>query len=113
MCGIAGFVDPSSKYNGSDVLRTMAHQLAHRGPDDTGIWLNGDLGIGLSHTRLSIVDLSSGGHQPKESSTGRFIIMTGHEAARRGNIVSLAGRLIIKTGDDAARRGNTISLAGD
>lgn len=75
MCGIAGFVDPSSKYNGSDVLRTMAHQLAHRGPDDTGIWLDGDLGIGLSHTRLSIVDLSAGGHQPKESSTGRFIII--------------------------------------
>src|SRR3989338_4528598 len=77
MCGITGFVD-FSKVRKSDGMRKnilrMTNALAHRGPDDSGVWLDQDVGISLGHRRLSIVDLSASGHQPMESSSGRYII---------------------------------------
>ncbi|OQX73156.1 MAG: asparagine synthase (glutamine-hydrolyzing), partial [Campylobacteraceae bacterium 4484_4] len=65
MCGIAGFVD--FKAQSSEVLlRKMTERLHHRGPDDGGIFFTERNGvqIGLGHRRLSILDLSSHGHQP-------------------------------------------------
>ena len=66
MCGIAGFYNPHDHYlrekeHYESVLASMAERLRHRGPDDSGLWLweHG----GLSHARLSIIDLA-GGHQP-------------------------------------------------
>ncbi len=58
MCGLAGFVGNGSR----DGLEKMAVSIRHRGPDDQGIFCEG--GIGLAHSRLSIIDLSSAGHQP-------------------------------------------------
>ncbi len=59
MCGICGKL---SKYGVSlEDLRCMAEILAHRGPDDEGFYINGDIGMG--HRRLSIIDLE-GGRQP-------------------------------------------------
>src|SRR3989338_4188473 len=58
MCGIAGFVGTGSLND----LEKMTNVLIHRGPDDEGVFLDG--GVGLGHRRLSIIDLSSGGHQP-------------------------------------------------
>ena len=52
----------------------MADRLAHRGPDDSGVWVDGSAGLALAHRRLSIVDLSAEGHQPMRSASGRFII---------------------------------------
>lgn len=52
----------------------MTGSLAHRGPDDSGHWQSAADGIALGHRRLSIVDLSPGGHQPMISSDGRYII---------------------------------------
>ena len=49
--------------------------MYHRGPDDHGIWHNNDEMIGLAHTRLSIQDLSSAGHQPMISLSKRFIMI--------------------------------------
>lgn len=49
--------------------------LAHRGPDDNGIFVDSNSGIGLAHTRLSILDISSLGHQPMISADGRVVLV--------------------------------------
>jgi asparagine synthase (glutamine-hydrolysing) len=51
----------------------MTAALQHRGPDDRGLWTDDDLGLGLGHRRLSIVDLSCEGSQPMVSASGRFV----------------------------------------
>lgn len=51
----------------------MAASLGHRGPDDHGAWLDG--GTGLAHSRLSIIDLSTGGHQPMAEDSGRYVLV--------------------------------------
>lgn len=60
MCGIAGF---SGDFRES-LIDSMNRSIAHRGPDDAGVYFNAEKGIGLGHRRLSIIDLSSLGHQP-------------------------------------------------
>ena len=52
----------------------MTAALRHRGPDDSGLWTDADSGLGLGHRRLSILDLSSHGHQPMKSPSGRYFI---------------------------------------
>ena len=87
MCGIAGFV--AVRAEGADgIARAMATKLAHRGPDDSGIWVDPTVCIALAHRRLSIIDLSSAGHQPMVSASGRFVIalngeIYNHQAIRR------------------------------
>ncbi len=78
MCGIAGFVDlragiVSEKIYESVVL--MADSISHRGPDDSGVWVDAGNGVALSHRRLSIVDLSPEGRQPMLSACGRYVII--------------------------------------
>ncbi len=72
MCGIAGILT-----NGPvdrELVRRMAGSIAHRGPDDEGVWVDAEAGIGFGHRRLSIVDLSPQGHQPMLSADGRFVL---------------------------------------
>ncbi len=66
MCGICGIVTSDGQVVSRDVLETMADTIRHRGPDDSGTWthVGQSAAIGLAHRRLSIVDLSSAGHQP-------------------------------------------------
>ncbi|MEE9168069.1 MAG: asparagine synthase (glutamine-hydrolyzing) [Candidatus Neomarinimicrobiota bacterium] len=77
MCGICGYWD-SSKSLGAEELSTnvrkMSNSLIHRGPDDEGIWVDEEVGIALGNRRLSIIDLSSEGHQPMLSADGRYVI---------------------------------------
>jgi len=65
MCGIAGFVDFNKKSN-LEILKNMTDVLHHRGPDDSGYKFDTleNAEIGLGHRRLSILDLTSHGHQP-------------------------------------------------
>ncbi len=77
MCGIAGFWKNTS-IQSTDWLKktasTMANTLAHRGPDDSGIWVDEEVGIAFGHRRLSIIDVSDAGHQPMISADGRFVV---------------------------------------
>lgn len=70
MCGIAGIVSTRAVDQG--VLERMTSAVAHRGPDDAGLWI--DEGVGLGHRRLAIVDLTPAGHQPMLSADGRFVL---------------------------------------
>lgn len=65
MCGIAGFIDFNKK-SSKKLLENMTNVLAHRGPDDCGysFYETNTAQVGLGHRRLSILDLSSLGHQP-------------------------------------------------
>src|SRR4030066_53062 len=60
MCGITGVVGLADR----DVITAMNNVQAHRGPDDAGIFVLDDHSVALGHRRLSIIDLSSAGHQP-------------------------------------------------
>ncbi len=73
MCGVVGYWS-KNKFFDESVLLNMAQNLSHRGPDDSGVWIDKDNGLNLAHTRLSILDLSSAGHQPMESACGRYVI---------------------------------------
>ena len=77
MCGIVGIWDQSNRNDQerlSHEVLTAVKMLHHRGPDDNGVWTNGH-GLGFGHTRLSILDLSSHGHQPMISADGRFVLV--------------------------------------
>ena len=77
MCGFTGFFgfDGLSVDETKEVAINMNNQLTHRGPDDEGYWLDAEAGIALAHRRLSIIDLTSSGHQPMISSSGRYVIV--------------------------------------
>lgn len=72
MCGIAGIL--TSGHADPQLVRRMITPIAHRGPDDEGVWVDKDTGIGLGHRRLSIIDLSPLGHQPMEATNGRYVL---------------------------------------
>jgi asparagine synthase (glutamine-hydrolysing) len=57
------------------MVARMRDTMAHRGPDDAGIFMSPDGRLGLGHRRLSILDLSSLGHQPMSSPAGRYWIV--------------------------------------
>ncbi len=77
MCGIAGFLhsDGCCAAEARATVIAMADSLQHRGPDDSGAWVDPDAGIALGFRRLSIIDLSPTGRQPMESASGRFVVV--------------------------------------
>ena len=72
MCGILGFLAPEGSAPSFDLDPAVA-KLHHRGPDDSGQWRDGNLGLGF--VRLAIIDLSPAGHQPMVSPCGRYTIV--------------------------------------
>jgi asparagine synthase (glutamine-hydrolysing) len=77
MCGLTGWFRSTSvdaRLEPLDTVRRMADRLTHRGPDDSGEWVDDAAGIALSFRRLSIIDLSPAGHQPMVSPSGRYVI---------------------------------------
>jgi asparagine synthase (glutamine-hydrolysing) len=88
MCGIAGFLsreDFSDEYWINN-LEAMASSLAHRGPDKEGIWFDRSQGIGFSHRRLSILDLTETGNQPMHSACNNYVITFNGEIYNHLNI---------------------------
>lgn len=72
MCGIVGYLGGVVS---EAVVNRMSSALVHRGPDDSGVWLDSAASIGLGHRRLSVVDLSPEGHQPMRSPSGRYVMV--------------------------------------
>ena len=88
MCGITGFLDCSRQLNDDELQSTvtrMSDTIRHRGPDDSGAWVDAAAGIALGFRRLAIVDLTPTGHQPMFSADGRFVIVF------NGEIYNFAG----------------------
>lgn len=81
MCGLTGFyqVGGFSTKDAQAIGEAMASRIAHRGPNDSGTWTDGAVGIALAHRRLPILDLSPAGHQPMVSPSGRFVIVLNGE----------------------------------
>lgn len=73
MCGIAGIIDFNNNKVSRERIELMVHKMNHRGPDDHGVYLNNNIGLGF--VRLSIIDLSAAGHQPMLSSDERYVIV--------------------------------------
>ena len=73
MCGICGVYNAQSGEPVSEqLIEHMTHLISHRGPDDSGAYLDGPVGLGFA--RLSIIDLD-GGHQPMSNETGDIWIV--------------------------------------
>ena len=76
MCGICGIVNFNRSPVRESEIRDMMNAVKHRGPDDEGIFI--DKNIGLGFVRLSIIDLSRAGHQPMVSDDDRYVIIFNH-----------------------------------
>lgn len=77
MCGILGSFTRHPSFDQDQRLQSALAALHHRGPDDRGLETFDVAGgrLALGHTRLSIIDLSPGGHQPMHSPDGRYTIV--------------------------------------
>jgi asparagine synthase (glutamine-hydrolysing) len=102
MCGIAGIWTNTPEAGRIRMeLDDAVTRLRHRGPDDSGVWIN-DIGVGLGHTRLSILDLSALGRQPMVSPDGRQVIVFNGEVYNFAELrteLQRAGHVFRSTGD--------------
>ncbi|MCS6317625.1 MAG: hypothetical protein H8K05_07620 [Nitrospira sp.] len=73
MCGIAVAIGLKGQPIERVAIERMAKSLLHRGPDDSGIYVDGAVGMGFR--RLSILDLSEAGHQPMVSEDERYVLV--------------------------------------
>lgn len=85
MCGICGYWSSNAQ---PETLQHMTESIRHRGPDSNGVFKFESVGLG--HARLSILDLSSTGHQPMTASNGKTTIVFNGEVY---NFQSLAHQL--------------------
>ncbi|SMN13073.1 Asparagine synthetase [glutamine-hydrolyzing] [Bathymodiolus heckerae thiotrophic gill symbiont] len=76
MCGLCGQLRFDKQAVKSSDLEQMMYKIARRGPDDSGVWL--DKNVGFGHQRLSIIDLSNHAHQPMVDETlGLTLVFNG------------------------------------
>jgi asparagine synthase (glutamine-hydrolysing) len=78
MCGIGGILSLRGEYvpDLGAKLEVMNDLIAHRGPDDGGVWVHPHGHVGFAHRRLSIIDLEHG-HQPMGDAAGRWLTYNG------------------------------------
>lgn len=102
MCGLVGFlggVTSDGHLADEAILERMARAIVTRGPDDSGLWVDGNSRVGLGHRRLSIVDLSAAGHQPMLSRNGRYVLVFNGEIYNHmGCRASLAATQVVWRG---------------
>src|SRR5262245_15873820 len=75
MCGFAGVLSTAGFSRGElgDHIDRMTLPIAHRGPDDSGTWIDEHAGVAFGFRRLAIIDVSPLGHQPMTSASGRYV----------------------------------------
>ena len=98
MCGISGFI--SKNLNKSDLFK-MSNSIKHRGPDAKGYFYDQEIGIGLGHRRLSIIDLSEDANQPMTSHCGRYKMVYNGEVYNYKEIAKKLNELKWKTSSDS------------
>lgn len=102
MCGIVGLLSSVSVRDGVDRVGAMSGVLAHRGPDDQGVFASADGCIVLGHRRLSIIDLSDASRQPMCDEPSGVVVVYNGEIY---NFQDLRSRLV--------SRGHVFRTAGD
>jgi len=101
MCGLTGSWSDAHKGNPAEGdVRLMCAAIAHRGPDDEGIWSDTGSGVVLGFRRLAIIDISPAGHQPMASDSGRYV------AVFNGEIYNFSA-IRAELGDSIAWRGHS------
>ncbi|MBK8906494.1 MAG: asparagine synthase (glutamine-hydrolyzing) [Rhodospirillales bacterium] len=107
MCGIAGLVDFAGLDSGTlpERLQRTLDRLTPRGPDDRGVWQ--DDHCALAHTRLAVIDLTAGGHQPM-AGHGRVVTYNGEIY----NFAELRRELAARGHAFASRSDTEVLLAG-
>ena len=73
MCGIVGDINFNNQVIDGQNIQNMMKKIKHRGPDDEGVFIEDSIGLGF--VRLSIIDISTAGHQPMVSSNNRFVVI--------------------------------------
>jgi asparagine synthase (glutamine-hydrolysing) len=89
MCGVFGYWNRARQALPEAALAGMAASLAHRGPDDKGLWHQPQRGVAIGNTRLSIIDIG-GGHQPFVSDDRQVAVVQNGEIF---NYIELAADL--------------------
>ncbi len=99
MCGIAGIINFNQNLVKDSDIKLMMKKMKHRGPDDEGIFIEKNIGLGF--VRLSILDLSIAGHQPMFSQNDRFVIIFNGEVYNYIELRDeLKGKYTFLTGTD-------------
>ena len=119
MCGIVGFFSADG-FNHQNIVEDMMDAIKHRGPDDKGFWHNSESSVYLGHRRLSVVDLSSLGHQPMTSNDGNLIIIFNGEIYNHNTLreilikkVNITDQFLeVKFNDGVTSKLNIIGITG-
>lgn len=77
MCGFCGIIRFDDQVVDHAVLKAMSQSIAHRGPDESRVWINQVRNVGLAHQRLAIIDLSSDAGQPMHLDSNLSIVFNG------------------------------------
>lgn len=100
MCGFAGMLCIDGRPADQAIVRRMTEVIRHRGPDDSGEYFFGPVGLGFR--RLSILDLTPSGHQPMSTPDARFTIVFNGEIYNYRELrreLEAAGHVFRSTGD--------------
>lgn len=100
MCGIAGKISFGAAEVSAADIRTMADQMVCRGPDGSGVWTAADRRAGLSHRRLSIIDLDARASQPMTGDAARTVVTFNGEIYNFRDLREELGEMPWKTTSD-------------